>query len=198
MQYLKVKNHDLYQHYGTRNPPWVKLYRVIMGDYDLRQVPVTARLCFIYCTILASETDNHIPYDVHFLSDRMGFKVTEETISALITRGLLLASRARRLLATEEKCSSLLFSSESSPILIPDLRSNGHAIPKKRSLRPISDDDKPSEKHFSFGKTLNVDVGPEWGKFKNYCLAHDKRYANFEAAFRNWLANAHTMKGGRA
>jgi hypothetical protein len=108
MRYLKVKNLDLYQHYGTRNPPWVKLYRVIMGDYDLRQVPIASRLCFIYCTILASETDNRIPFDCHFLSDRMGFKVTEEVITALIERGLLLASGARRLLATEEKCSSLL------------------------------------------------------------------------------------------
>ena len=130
MQYLRVKNHDLYQHYGTRNPPWVKLYRVIMGDYDLRQVPVSSRLCFIYCTILASETDNRIPFDCNFLSDRMGFKVTEEIVSGLIERGLLLASGARRLLATEEKRSSLLSSSGSSlnsPVLIPDLRSNPHA-----------------------------------------------------------------------
>jgi hypothetical protein len=56
--------------------------------------------------------------------------------------------------------------------------------------RAISDEDKPTDKHFAFGKSLGVDVGPEWGKFKNYCLAHDKRYANFDAAFRNWLANA--------
>lgn len=97
-----------------------------MGDYDLRQVPVQSRLCFIYCTIIASETDNRIPFDCNFLSDRMGFKVTEAIVTALIDRGLLLASGARRLLASTEKCSSLLFSSGSSlnsPILIPDLRS---------------------------------------------------------------------------
>jgi hypothetical protein len=56
--------------------------------------------------------------------------------------------------------------------------------------RAISEEDKPTDKHFAFGKSLGLDVGPEWGKFKNYCLAHDKRYANFDAAFRNWLANA--------
>ncbi len=78
----------------------------------------------------------------------------------------------------------------SSPIPTPNLQSN-----PKTKLRLISDDDKPSEKHFSFGRSLGIDVGPEWGKFKNYCLAHAKRYANFDAAFRNWLANADTMKG---
>jgi hypothetical protein len=68
---------------------------------------------------------------------------------------------------------------------------------KKRLLRSISDDDKPTEKHFSLAATLGIDLGPEWGKFKNYCKAHDKRYADFEAAFRNWLANAADMKGVR-
>lgn len=68
---------------------------------------------------------------------------------------------------------------------------------QKRVLRSISDEDKPTEKHFSLGRTLGVDVGPEWGKFKNYCLAHDKRYANFEAAFRNWIATAAERKGAQ-
>lgn len=67
---------------------------------------------------------------------------------------------------------------------------------KPRGKRPISDADGPTEKHFALGQQLGVNVGPEWGKFKNYCLAHDKRYANFEAAFRNWIANAPNMKGG--
>ena len=196
MKFLRVKNLERYQHYSTRNPPWIKLYRVIMGDYALRQVPVSSRLCFIYCTLLASETDNRVPYDTVFLSERMGFEVNESVLTPLIDYGLLLASGARRVLAADALCSSLptllLTASPDS-----DLKSNGHAE-KKRKLRPISEDDKPSEKHLSFGAKLHVAVGPEWGKFKNYCLAHDKRYANFEAAFRNWLANAPEMKGRKS
>ena len=67
----------------------------------------------------------------------------------------------------------------------------------KRGSRPISDEDKPTDKHREFAKSLGIDVGPEWGKFKNYCLAHDKRYANFEAAFRNWLASPLNQHGGK-
>lgn len=63
-------------------------------------------------------------------------------------------------------------------------------VREKRVLRAIADTDHPTEKHLRFAESLGIDPGPEWGKFKNYCLAHDKRYANFEAAFRNWLANA--------
>ena len=99
-------------------------------------------------------------------------------------------------LSTSTSTSSSLHSSPNSS---PDqsnpqtkkILKNGHG------KRAIHDDDKPTEKHFVLGKSLGVDVGPEWGKFKNYCLAHDKRYANFEAAFRNWIANAAELKGAR-
>jgi hypothetical protein len=67
----------------------------------------------------------------------------------------------------------------------------------KRGKRDITDEDRPTDKHRDFAKLLGVDVGPEWGKFKNYCLAHGKQYANFEAAFRNWLANSQQMNGGK-
>ncbi len=201
MQYLRVKNLEQYQHYSTRNPPWIKLYRTMLSDYEMRQLTIPARYCYIGCLILASETDNRIPHDPKYLSDRFGMKVSEAILSALIDSGFLLASGARRVLASGETASSLL-----SSVLItppnPDLRSNPETEQKPlnghtgKGKRPIAETDKPTEKHFEFGRSLGVDVGPEWGKFKNYCLAHNKHYANFEAAFRNWLANAPNMKGG--
>lgn len=66
----------------------------------------------------------------------------------------------------------------------------------KKCKRPISEEDKPTEKHLTLGQQIGVNVPAEWAKFKNYCLAHDKRYANFEAAFRNWIVNSEHMKGG--
>ncbi len=67
---------------------------------------------------------------------------------------------------------------------------NGVDAPKrkKRVLRSIEESDAPTDKHRAFALQLKIDIGPEWAKFKNDCLAHDRRYANFEAAFRNWLA----------
>lgn len=67
-------------------------------------------------------------------------------------------------------------------------------IPAGRKKRGIQESDGPTEKHTRLALTLGIAIGPEWGKFKNYCLAHDKRYANFEAAFRNWLVTAKDMK----
>ena len=69
--------------------------------------------------------------------------------------------------------------------------------PKSKGKRPINDTDGITEKHRALAKSLNMDIGPAWGAFKNYCLAHDKRYANFEAAFRNWLAHPLNQTGGK-
>lgn len=134
MQYLRIKNYEQYQHYKDRNPPWIKLYRCIMNDYDLRSVPVTSRLAYVYLLIVASETDNRIPNDHKFLSARFGFDVNELTINPLIDSGFLLASGARRLLACHATSSSLLSSSEESDLnslksslKSPDLKSKDHS-----------------------------------------------------------------------
>ena len=68
---------------------------------------------------------------------------------------------------------------------------------KSKGKRQINDTDGITEKHRALAKSLNIDIGPAWGAFKNYCLAHDKRYANFEAAFRNWLASPLNQHGGK-
>lgn len=70
-------------------------------------------------------------------------------------------------------------------------------IEKKQGKRAWSDELKPTEKHAELAQRLKISMGEEWGKFKNYCLAHDKRYANFEAAFRNWLVSSVNMNGGK-
>ena len=115
-RFLSVANNERYQHYGDRrNPPWVKLYREFLSDYTLQQLPTDSRLFFACCFILASETANMIPFDVDYLSKRVGFDVTESVITPLIDSGRLLASGASNMLASMKKCS-ILFSSSSSPL----------------------------------------------------------------------------------
>jgi len=203
MQYLKVKNLEHYQHYKDRDPKWIKLYYSILDDETFMVLSEVERCRYMTCLIIASRTENKIPHDPVYLKKVMRLDKAPD-LSRLISLGFLLPYDSSSICLDSDKhlsqatnhslLSSSLLSSPNSPN--PDLKiqSNGHAK-DKRVLRAISDDDKPTEKHIQFGQSLGIDVGPEWGKFKNYCLAHDKRYANFEAAFRNWLANANQMKG---
>lgn len=187
-RFVSVKNYKTFQHYGTRNPPWIKFYKTFLSDYELRQLPIPSRFLLSCCYLLASERENMIPYDLGYLSERIGMKVTETILTPLFTSGHLLASSASVLLASD---SSLLSSSLSS--------SEGEKIVKKRGNghRPFPEDFQIEDKHKVLASQWKLDVGYEFGKFKNYCLAHDKRYSDYTAAFRNWLSNAYERKGAK-
>ena len=112
-QFLSIKKFENFQHYKTRNPPWIKLYRSILNDYEMRRLSVQARLLYISLLIIASETENRIPVDYKFLSERTGLDVQTHDITALIDSGFLLASHAIiKVLAPDALCSSLLSSVE--------------------------------------------------------------------------------------
>ena len=70
--WISVRNFDKYQHYKTRRPPWVKLYREILTDYELTSLPVSTRWLAVVLLLLASETDprNVIPLDRAWLATR--------------------------------------------------------------------------------------------------------------------------------
>jgi len=205
-KFLSVKNFEKFQHFKKPNPPWIKLYRSILTDREFIQLPTTAKYIYLGLILLASEGCNKIFNDPSWISHRLAIKVSELDLKPLYQAGFLIASQStvyRESIATQS--TNCLSETENrdrergegeadAPIpSAPPPIMNG----KPKGKRPISDEDKPTEKHFSLGQQLGVNVGPEWGKFKNYCLAHDKRYANFEAAFRNWIVNAPNMNGGK-
>ena len=98
-RYFSVKDFEKFQHYKHRNPPWIKLYREVITDYDLRKCPPCTRLAYIGCLVLASETLNRVALDYPYLSQRLGFQVKESTLTPLFHSGHLLALGASNMLA---------------------------------------------------------------------------------------------------
>jgi hypothetical protein len=154
-------------------------------DMHFIELDVTSRYLYVCLLILASDHANKIPMNVAYLSHRCAMDVSETMLKPLYRYGFLQASRSTiaRLDKRREREDIDIEKSVHAECMQPPKQ-----LPKGK--RAISDEDKPTEKHCNLAASLGVDVGPEWGKFKNYCLAHDKRYANFEAAFRNWIVNA--------
>lgn len=87
--YLSVKNLHKYQHYKTRNPPWVKLHRNFWIDDKIDELSIPEKLLFLGCLTLASESENRVPQNVRFLSKRLGFSVTEPMLQKLLDLTLL-------------------------------------------------------------------------------------------------------------
>ena len=76
---LTIRSFDKLQHFKKKRPPWVKLYRDLPLDYPFINLQEDAKLTFVFLTIVASEHDNRIPYDIEFLHKRMA--ISEDTIT---------------------------------------------------------------------------------------------------------------------
>ena len=67
MEYLHLKNWEVYQHYKKRNPPWIKLYHSLLDDYEYCQMSDDSKLLLLCFYMLASRTENRIPFDLTWI-----------------------------------------------------------------------------------------------------------------------------------
>lgn len=75
MQYIRVTKWDEYQHYkGQKSPVWIKLYRDLLGNYELNQLNDSTKWHFIGLLLLAARHSNRIPYDEKWLRSEMKSK----------------------------------------------------------------------------------------------------------------------------
>jgi len=67
---------------------------------------------------------------------------------------------------------------------------------KRRSpARSWPDDFKLTEERREMARCFGLDPATEWNKFKDSALAHDRRYASWDAAWRGWCRNAESFAG---
>lgn len=86
--YLEIKNWAMFQHYGKRNPPWIKLHRAILDDYAFCALPDVAKGHLMLLWLYASQNNGNVPYDVPFLERKLS--ISNLNIEVLIDAGFLL------------------------------------------------------------------------------------------------------------
>lgn len=67
MQYLRVKNWHEFQHYGKRNPPWIKLHNEILHSRTWVTLDDASKALVIAIMLLASRFNNEIPADPAYI-----------------------------------------------------------------------------------------------------------------------------------
>lgn len=100
MEMATVKNWTNFQHYKDRAPPWIKLHRTILDDFDFARLPIASKALAPCIWLLASESkDGSIPIDPEWLAFRLHWQVpdVEAGLKALIAGGFLI--RASTVLA---------------------------------------------------------------------------------------------------
>lgn len=89
MEYLKVKNWENFQHYKERTPPWIKLHRDLLRDYDFSCLQDASKLHLMLIWLLASQLDNEIPVDADFIQKQIGVS-GKINFKELIDKGFLI------------------------------------------------------------------------------------------------------------
>lgn len=88
---LYVKNWEKFQHYKTRNPPWIKLHRLMLDDHAFMMLALASRGLLMLLWILASEGNGSIPNDPTVLAFRL--RLPSVDLKPLIDSGLLIIGK---------------------------------------------------------------------------------------------------------
>lgn len=93
MSRLHVKNWSEFQHYKDRSPPWIKLHKGLLDDFDYARLPLASRALAPCIWLLASESsDGSVPADPEFLAFRLHCTVEDvrNALAPLIAKGFLI------------------------------------------------------------------------------------------------------------
>ena len=71
MEYFSIKNWEKHQHYKDRNPPWIKLHKDLLHDYEFTCLHDASKLQLMLIWLLASQMDNKIPCDQNWLKNTL-------------------------------------------------------------------------------------------------------------------------------
>ena len=58
---MRIKNWHKFQHFKDRRPPWVKLYRDLLDDYEWHQLDPLSSKVLVMLWLIASEDDGKLP-----------------------------------------------------------------------------------------------------------------------------------------
>lgn len=94
IKFFRIRDLEQFQHYKTRNPPWVKLHGAQLDDYEFQQLPDAVKFHALALTYLASKMGNKIPNDAHWVAARIGAREPVD-FDALVAVGFLEAWQPR-------------------------------------------------------------------------------------------------------
>lgn len=153
---LIPKNWAKFQHYATRRPPWIKLHRGLLDDYDFYCLPVASKALAPMLWLLASEQQSGC---IELDSTRLAFRVrmTEkeliEALKPLIDNGFF--EDASNTLAAGEQAATSETETETDSDIAKAI--SGADAPSGNESRKTPD---PRKQLFDLGKSL---LGPKAG-----------------------------------
>ena len=87
---ISIPNWRSFQHYGKAKPPWIKLYRDTLQNFEImHKLKPNERWVLVGLWMLAATHENKIPSDLQYLSHALREKVTSRLIDKLQVLGMI-------------------------------------------------------------------------------------------------------------
>ena len=87
---IQICGWEKHQHYKNNKPAWIKVYRDVLGNYEIMfQLKPEERWIVIGLWLLAAETNNKINDDLAYLKERLRCKVTMEQLELMQTLDII-------------------------------------------------------------------------------------------------------------
>lgn len=185
MPVYKATNWDKFQHYKDRVPPWIRLHRVLLDDYEYHCLPDASKALAPLLWLLASEHPDPACGEIHATDEKIAFRLRmtvkkfQESVKPLIDSGFFeVLHDASTMLAERVRDAT----SETETEIDRDTVVRGRVTLDDLSVDHIADwlARKRAE-----GKYIHHDERFILDYFKNYCRSKGKRYADYIAGYRN-------------
>jgi hypothetical protein len=203
---FSVKNFERFQHYKDRAPPWIKLYNELLDDYEFGRLPDASKMHLIAIWLLASRSDNKIPYDSAWVGRRINAN-TKVDLTLLACAGFIVVDQ--QLHNTEQVASEVLADCKQDACLEGEERRDrveteeiAASPPKSRKKpnRPIPDDFAINDTNLSYAKSFGFsdnDIKREHQRFRMNAKAKGLMFADWNAGEHNWITKAAEFAGRR-
>jgi hypothetical protein len=201
---FSVKNFERFQHYKDRSPPWIKLYNELLDDYEFGRLPDASKMHLVAIWLLASRSDNKIPYDSAWVARRINAN-TKVDLTLLACAGFIVVDQ--QLQSTEQDASNTLAESKQDACLEGEERRERveteeiAASPRssrKKPARTIPDNFEISDANRSYARAYGFsesDIKREHQRFCMHAKAKGTTYADWNAAEHNWITKAAEFAG---
>lgn len=221
MTRLGIKNWSNFQHYKDRSPPWIKLHKSLLDDFEYQRLPIASKALAPMLWLLASENiDGSFDGDPERIAFRLRWPVSEIVlgIKPLIKDGFVLLVEG--VLAD---CYHDAVPETETEAYKPETKTEADRPAKSapEANPPVSPAAPPRRADSSQGKRLPADwkLPKAWGewamednpaltaedvrkegeKFRNHWIAKagkDARKIDWKATWANWIRSDYVKPSG--
>lgn len=187
---IKIKNWSSHQSYKDRKPPWIRLHKTMLDDYEFHLMSVNARALLPMLWLLASEDEDPTSGLIRNSFDKIAFRLRASKKDVVAGVRELEASG---FIEGESQCNETVTKrlQDRSQSVTPETEAEAYSkeTEKERgggleNLSVSHIEDWLSEKR-SQGKYVKHDEHEVLEQFKDYCRSKGKTYKDYVAAYRN-------------